>query len=962
MHPAHTLLQYGHVSWTLREARLSAHPRAIAQTVDGYLWLGTGFGLLRFDGIRFVPWSDGASRARGAVGALLASRDGSLWIGTTEGLSRLQAGKLTVITELDGHNVGALLEDRDGTIWAGTNSRSGPAMLCSFRTTDARCEGADGTFGRYISSLHEDSDAGLWLGASNGLWHRPRNGTPKVFQTPDAQHEIHAIIGDNAGLLLSLNREVVRFESGRFDRFAWSSTLPIKPTALLRDRDGTVWIGTQDQGLIRVKNERVERFGRVNGLSSDFVISLFEDHEGNVWVGTTGGLDRFRDMAVIRVATRGIAGGDAAIAVQAGRDGSVWATTVGGLYRWSDDTISRWQSPLSARHGVGALVEDRTRRIWLASPSGLTVLNPSTAKEITVDAPPFRYVHAMAEDNHGGIWISAQGTGLIVFRGPSSSQVFPWAHFGGHEARALAPDASGGMWMGFVEGGVSYFANNRLQRAFTTQNGLSGGAVHALHVGSDALWVATATGLSQVNGDRVLTMGADNGLPCVNVQWTMEDESRNLWLYTDCGLLRISLSQLVDWRKDQRARVEVTSYDIADGVLRYSDLGGYGPKVTRANDGRIWFATYDGVGVLDPKRVPLNGIPPPVHIEQALGDGILYDVGQKQDLPALLRNLRIDYTALSLTAPEKVRFRYRLEGRDRDWIDGGDRRQALYTDLAPGTYRFTVAATNGQGQWNGNHASWDFSIAPSFYQTKSFFALCVAISCLLLYLAYYFRIKALAEQLNLRFEERLDERTRIAQDLHDTLLQGFISCSMQLRLFATQLRDQSLRPKLTRIVERVSSVIEEGRQTVAGLHVPLQEDVETVLLRDCEAFRYSHSTEVHATVIGERRAMRASARDAIYRIGREAVANAFRHSQAKRIEIEIQYASGAFTLCVRDDGCGIEQHVVNEGRAGHWGLQTMRVRAERLEAKLTILSRANSGTEVRLRVPAHVAFESVPWR
>jgi len=965
---AHNLAQHGHTSWTLRGGSLPGYPRAIAQTVDGYLWVGTEFGLARFDGIRFVSWqpTSGPRLSNTVVVALLAATDGTLWVGTNQGLFRLHAGILHPIGELAGRYVGALVQRRDGTVWAGTTATQGTALLCALDQAAARCHGGDGSLGRHILSLYEDQAETLWVGAANGLWRWGPQQPQRMHATPEMSQEIHAIIPARpSSLLVSLSRAVMTFDGSKFRTLPLAQSSDVKPTALLRDRDGGVWIGTQDQGLMRVHEGRVDRLARAGGLSGDFVVNLLEDREGNVWVGTLGGLDRFRDVAAARVSMKLGLASDTVMAVHGSRDGTVWVSTVGGLNRLRGGVATRFPLPTSSdSEGFGSLLEDRRGRLWLSSLKSLSVITPGRTQPERIRGLPTRYVHAMAEDSTGTIWISDQDRGLYSLSNSGVVRLVPWSTFGGGDARALAADERGGLWLGFVKGGLAYFKDGKVMESVDLASQLGAGLVNGLYASSEALWVATQGGLSHLTHGNVTTIRTVRGLPCQAVQWVIEDNSKSLWAHTACGLIRIGRDDIVKWLAAPDSSMPHMLYDTADGVLRYSELGGYGPKVTFV-DGRLWFATYDGVGVVDPNHLPFNELPPPVHIELATADGLTYNTSERSRLPARIRDVRIDYTALSLVAPEKIRFRYKLEPRDREWSDAIGRRQAFYTDLPPGDYRFRVAATNNHGVWNEDGATWDFSIAPTLYQTAEFRVSLVMLAAISVYVSHRVRLRRLAADLNVRFEERLSERTRIARDLHDTLLQGFISSAMQLRLAVSDLADQQVRSKFAHIVDKIYDVVEEGRQTVAGLRAPAPDDLEGALTRDGEYFRGEQTVEIQVAVNGVRRPLRPAIRDAVYQVGREALANSFRHANPKRVEIEFEYSASGLDLHVRDDGCGIESTFIKAGRPGHWGLSGMRDRAEEIGGTLTLLTRARAGTEIKLSVPAELAFtapEPRRWR
>ena len=938
---------------------MPGYPQSIAQTRDGFLWLATDFGLQRFDGVRFTSWEPPAgSSLPGVAVRLLATRDGSLWIGTDRGLARWNDGVLTAYRELDGKFVSALAEDRHGAVWAGTDGGRDNAKLCSIRGDNVDCEGDGGRLGRFVLALHEDAAGELWVGADSGLW-RWGEAAPTQYAVAGPFSTINALVEDGRGaIVVAMARQLARLADATLEPFSVDSGLEeVRPTSLLRDRRGGLWIGTQNNGLLHLHDGRTHRFGRVAGLSGTAVVDIFEDREGNVWVATLGGLDRFRDIAVDRLSTRQGLDNEAVLSVLATSDGGVWMSTLSGLERWSDGVVEGYSLPDPGSNvGVGSLFEDSHGRMWASSLLGLFSFEPG-ARPVRAGLPT-RYVQALAEDAGGTLWVSDQTSGLFGLRGGDDVEVVPWSRFGGEHARALFPDASGGLWLGFVGGGVSRLENGRVQRTYTSADGLGAGDVNNIHADRHgALWVATEGGLSRIAGGRVDTLDVTNGLPCDAVKWSIEDDTGALWLQTNCGLVRVERDELDGWISDPASSVDLVAYDASDGALGYADLGSYGPKVSRAADGRLWFAGFDGVGIIDPRALPSNPVPPPVHVERIVADGVTHAPPAVPRLPARVRDVSIEYTALSLGAPEKVAFRYRLEGRDDDWIEAGNRRQAFYTDLPPGSYRFRVIAANDRGVWNEDGAAWAFSIAPAYYQTNAFRLAVVTSVILGLTLLYRLRLRRVTAQLQARLQERLDERARVAQALHDTLFQGFASSSMLLHAVADEVVDQGARSKLTRVVQRMNRIIDEGRESVSGLRVPDgDDDLESALARDAEHFKGERQIDVRLAVKGKPRPLQPLARDAVYQISREALANTFRHARAKHVEVDVEYSRDELTVRVRDDGRGMAPPIADEGRPGHFGLPGMRERAEQIGAVLRLWSREGAGTEVEIRVPAKTAF------
>jgi ligand-binding sensor domain-containing protein/two-component sensor histidine kinase len=955
--------QYAHTAWTLRDSVFRGSPQAFTQTTDGYVWIGTEFGVLRFDGVRFVPWEPPSPPGlpAGAVASLLATRDGALWIGTITGLARWKNGELRRFAEFDQTYIAALLQDRNGAVWVGTSAGlSGAGRLCIVGD-HVRCEGTNGEFGRFVLSLYEDRVGSLWAGTGAGLWRwKPDRMS---FHVPDLS-EIHAIAEDTDGaLIVAGSRTIRRFAGGKIGAPVAADDGMLKPTTLVRDSRGGVWIGTQDQGLVHIDEGRVDRFNRSDGLSGNFVSHIFEDREGTMWVSTLNGLDRFSARPVAVISSKQGLSTDSVASVLADRTGRVWFGTAGGLNRWTNGRMTAYAyASLSNEDSIGSLFEDRSGRLWVSTPDDLWYLDGDRVSKVAGVGPG--YLHAITEDRSGALWISDQDRGLIRVHDTRPIERIPREALGGRRARTIVADpARDGVWIGFFEGGVAYVQDGRIREAYAVTDGIGNGAVSSLQFSHDgSLWAATEGGLSRLAPGRLATLTVSNGLPCQRVHWAIEDASQSLWLHTVCGLVRIARADVASWIADPRTSISTTVYDEADGVTNYSDIGAYGPKVTRSADGRLWFVVQGGVGVIDPKHVRSNELPPPVHVEQITADGAIYEASPLR-LPPDVRDLRIDYTALSLIVPANVRFRYKLEGRDENWVEAGTRRQAFYSDLPPKQYRFRVIASNNDGVWNTDGDTVEFEILPAFYETNASRIALVILILASLWTAYTVRMQRVRANLNARFEERLGERTRIAQELHDTLLQGFVSTLMQLHLFADEVVDPHARRKLQPLLQRVTDVIEEGRRAVQGLrHHLATEDLDKALVADAEEMRGDQAVEIQLAIIGRPRPLKPLIRDELYRIGREALTNVFKHAHASAISLMIEYSPNRLVLRVRDDGDGIEPKIIESGRLGHWGIQGIRERADSVGAKLTLSSRVKGGTEVEVTVPGHIAFEDATPR
>lgn len=928
---------------------MPGYPRAITQTSDGFLWIATESALVRFDGERFTKWTPPPSSriAQASFATIAASGDGSLWIGSTVGLSRLRGNSFTEFEELSGQFVVTLAVASEGTVWAGTNGGRGNASLCSVALNTVRCHGQIGEFGRFILSLAEDGNGRIWVGASNGLWQIDAE-TQRVLRHDPVSDEIHSIAKDGDHMLVAASRALLQATPKGLRAAQGFRGDRIRPTTMLQDREGGLWVGTQDTGLLRIRNGLIERLDRTTGLSGNFVVSLFEDREGSVWIGTLNGLDRFRDVVAVRVSSTDGLPDDTVVSVLRARSGGIWIGTLRGLHRWREGRVEDprvLRLPESA--SVGSLYEDRLGQLWVSTTAGLYLLERGagpTAKIIEWTT----HVHSMTEDVAGTLWLADQQRGLIAISGGRLRETIPWSQLGGVEALAIAGDPRGGVWLGLSTGGLARVEYGRITARLGVAEGVAPGRVNSLHVSRDGtLWVSAQGGLTRVSRERVETLVPGHGLPCGGVLWVVESRHDALWLSTTCGLITFSRSNFPTLSSSS-ADPPIRLFDASDGVLPYSELGGYGPKATVANDGAVWFATYDGVSFIDEDLVPPARRAPKAMIEQVTADLADYSPGEPLRFGHAVRDLRIAYTGISINAPETVVFRYRLDGRDSDWVDAGHRREAYYTDLAPGEYVFRVVSGVNYGPWSAVSGTLSFTVPRPFYRRTSVAVSLTAVCLLLLYGAYVYRVRRLAKSYQNLLEARLAERSLVAQDLHDTLLQGFISCSMHLRLMVKEIADPAMRAKLDALATRIGAVVEDGRQAIGGLKHNTVDDVSQALAREAAALRGPNKIDVRLTVLGTPVPLLPLVRDAVYRVGREALANAYLHAGPTRVEIEVAYGPSEFRLLVRDNGRGFR---TLEAPSDHWGLRGMHECAEAIGAALEVRSRPSHGTEVVLVVP-----------
>src|SRR5712664_4793331 len=782
--------QYGHAAWRVEDGVFSGAPNAIAQTTDGYLWIGTQAGLMRFDGVRFVSWQppEGKELPSSRINSLLGARDGSLWIGTSMGLARWQNGNLTSYRDAPG-SIMAILEDRAGTIWiARANLSDAKGPLCKVADREVRCFGRDdGIALPYAVTLANDSLGNIWLagGLMVSRWQTSSvdtyvpagldpaeifNGVLSLAGRPDGSLWVGLVHAGKGGGLQQLAQGAWKpFIAPEFD----GSTLEV--TALLLDRDNSLWVGTLNRGIYRIQGNRVDHFRGSDGLSGDAVSvnGLFQDREGNIWIMTSRGIDNFHDIRVASFSTRQGLSADQVNSVLASRDGTVWIGSYNlDVLRSGKITSIQPGTGLPGRE-VTSLLEDRAGRLWVGVDQELSVYERGKFRKIhTRDGSPLGTVRAMTEDVDGSIWVATSGANetrrrllriqdLRIREEISSPQLTA--------TNTLASDPHGGVWLGLSSGGLARYRNGQTE-FFSFNNSPRDGPVHSLLVNSDgSVLAATPSGVVGWRNGRVQRLTVRNGLPCDVIYAVISDRTSTLWLYAACGLIAIPNAELQRWWESPDVMVRSSLLDVFDGAQPMSTP--FRPNASQSPNGRLWFANQNVVQMIDPAHLDGNPILPPVHVEEIIADRRRYAPRDGLRLPALTRDLEIDYTALSFIAPQKVRFRYKLEGHDSEWQDPGTRRQAFYADLRPGNYRFRVIASNNDGVWNEEGTLLDFSIAPAYYQTSWFRLSSVAAFVVLLWCIYRLRVRSIqqrAEQLaliNAKLEAQIAERKQAEEAL-----------------------------------------------------------------------------------------------------------------------------------------------------------------------------------------------------
>jgi signal transduction histidine kinase len=622
---------------------------------------------------------------------------------------------------------------------------------------------------------------------------------------------------------------------------------------------------------------------------------------------------------------------------------------------------------------VTALFLDHARRLWVGLENMLTIYEHGRFRPVRrPDGSPLGGAIAITEDRELNVWVSVGVTApdrkLFRIRDLRVQQEFAPDRV--PLVRRLAADPTGGIWLGFEDGNLGHYQNGKFEIFPLSQERAGELRFPSLTIDADgSAWISTWNGLVRWKSHEMKTLTSRNGLPCNSIVSAIRDDRATLWLYTKCGFVAIADAELEQWWQRPDRTLQIKMLDTFDGAVLPQGPRRLQPGVAKSADGRLWFVSDAFLQMIDPARLKQNRIPPPVYVEGVRADRKEYAVGGIVRLPARSRDIEISYTGLSYSIPQKVRFRYKLEGRDREWQDAGTRRQVSYSDLPPRAYRFRLIASSNDGVWNEAGASLDFSIAPAYYQTAWFRSGVVVAVLALVWAIYMFRVRQLAYQFDARLQERVNERTRIARELHDTLLQSFHGVMFRFQAAANVLPERPLdaKQRLETALTQGSQAIRQGRDAVQGLRdsTMITNDLAVALRALGEELAaiegdaaHGRTATVDVAIQGTPQALRPIIRDDIYRIGSEALRNAFRHARARRIEVEIRYATRQFQLRVRDDGQGINAGPLDAPRAGHFGLPGMRERAEQIGGRVEVWSKAGIGTEVALTIPGATVYAS----
>lgn len=943
--------RFGVDFWREAEGFAQSRVRAIVQTRDGYIWLGTDGGLVRFNGEAFTAFTvqSGALKDN-EVWALQEDDEGGLWIGTYGGgLTLLKNGRFQTFTAANGlpdDVILSLAKDRDGNIWVLTPQGLVSGAHGSFRrvlvgsgTLEPRATAvcastaavivgtrsgiyqiAGGAWERQPPSSEGGMpgnllcahDGSVWIGYSNGLIEQRNAGVSRTFghaqrlggQTSRLYEDPHG------GIWAVQGKDITRLQNGRFEKvLVEGGTTPLGTIyALCMDREGGIWLGLQSNGLARLRTRQLSTVSVDDGLPDERTRAVFQDSRGDIWIGTADGLARYRE---------------------------------GRFTAWTDCDGAHLGD-------VRSIAEDNSGSVWISAGRGLLYFKYGRLKPVPNWHGELE-IEVIYRDAHGHMWIGTDGAGVFEYSGGAFRNYRTGDGLASNHVRAILGDRNGTLWFSTFGAGLSRYSHGAFSTV-ATAGGLAGDRVVAMHEDEEgALWFATRRGLSRLKDGTFFTWTSESGL-FTDFAYSIVDDGRgNFWFSSAQGLFRVSKKELRAFAAGKLKRVVSVAYGERDGMKSRAGNLGNQPVALATRSGQLLFTSMKGLVVVAPERIVPESFIPPIYIESVTLNKKDHPAGGYAQVDAGAGEVEIDYAALAYSAPEKVRFRYILEGFDQDWREVAGRRFAYYANLSPGSYRFRVVAGKVDGVWNKTGATFSFYLKPPFYRT-SLFAGTVALSVLCLAgLFYWLHVRS----LRARYSAVLAERNRISRDIHDTLSQNLAGIALQLDAVHMYLPDvqSDLRARLDEACNLTRYSLAEARRAISDLRSEGLECPELSAALPEIAARVTSAIETRVQVIGSPRKLNPAMERNLLRIVQEALANAVKHSHAQAVDVELSYAPNSVALRVRDDGCGFDPESLSPAGSGHYGLIGMRERAERIGGHLTLHSKPGEGTELLVEVP-----------
>lgn len=967
--PAMPLLSdFNHKAWSALDGA-PVDVMKFAQTPDGWLWIATATGLWRYDGVRFERTEEvyGNPLKSNALMGLATTKDGALIVGyQLGGVTVFRKGYSRTYSDADGLPASGVYHIEpapDGSIWVGTGT--GAARL---PVSGERFEPLGANVHLPAKAVYQflfSRDGTQWLATKEGMFYR-RPGE-QTFSHAWPRMQLYAIGEAPDGTMWAAGgqRYYYRVHTERPDADADNPKPEFKGRGIRFDRDGVMWV-LLNEGVERkldlTSSQPEQVLTPQNGLSGTVPGAIFQDREGNIWVGTATGIDRLRPNRIKTVLSEVPLESPSLIKSPSG---DVWVgDSENDLRSVTPDGKSRIEGPLrmTASHW------GRDGSLWYGYYNGLHRRLPSG--EILTIAPPKglegRQVQAIQSDGKGSLWVSFYSNGLFKLDGSTWIPNGKLKGFPHAMTTSMAMDAQGDISMGHASNEISLVHGDTpgtTIKRFGREDGLEAGNVMVLYRDGEDIWVGGEHGVFLYCKGSFVRLSGARQEAFRGVSGIVRLPDGELWLNGADGIYRIGAAAVAAWIKHSAVKVEFEYFGSQDGLRGHAPQISPTPSLLRSRDGRLWFATSNNVATIDPSQIYRNPVPPPVLIREVLlaGKQLAIDGARELSLPKGSNQIAIPFTALSLSIPERVRFRYRLVGLDKEWQDPGLRREAYYTNLAPGHYRFEVNAANEDGVWNTEGAALEIDIQPAFVQTSWFLLIMILAVALLGYAVYMLPVRVITRRLQEGFQARIAERSRIARALHDTLLQSVQGLIMTFQMHANRCaRDSDERRRLEQTLDFAEQLLVEGRDQIMDLRASCAPGDLILALEQFGKGLAEHRPHLFtATMHGRPRKLRPKVYEEIYAIAKEALFNASRYAEAKHIWLELSYEARGFTMRIRDDGRGLGEDVIKDGqRAGHWGLVGMRERADGLGGQLSIVSELGKGTEIAVTLPSKMAYAS----
>jgi len=982
LNPAKNLRQYVLRTWTSEQGLPQNSIRPMLQTRDGFLWIGTRGGLARFDGVAFVIYKANTPNSvpSDAITGLAEDRDGSLWISSAGGLTRYRDGYFHNYSRGDGlpdNSIWRIAADPAGGVWAVTRHSD---LFHFDGTSTRRYRTPIPALPEEVNALLEDTKGTLWIATFQGLFGLRHDGSFTYFTHRNglAGDSILALALDHQGQLWSAGAGgVSRYTSSRFVPIAVpglnaATLLAFDPNA----KDDTIWTGSTDQGLFRLTPQGIQRMRAVQGLTSDELWLIYFSRDGSLWLGAENGLNQLSDGAVTSYGI-GEAIPKTTLGLQrsAGPNGELWFghgnyqvyERDGKLFPMastSKSAIREIPKPAAARDSIpnpGAIsIWSRSnyrnsRGLVLTDGRGNAVLSDGTHEQ-ALPTIPWNSVGSMLIDRNGIIWVAGSEIGVRAYSAHRSPQSYTRINgLDDNNVGALAEDAAGNIWVGTISG------LNLIHHGIVTHIVSCADITSILPSSDGSIWAGSVFGLIYVpaahSPARIFT--TQDNLPTSDIEGVAEDTQGHLWLGTPQGIMRVDKADLLaPGGKNPSAPVV---FGIGDGSRNAQIRSN---SVFSSRRGDIWFITLEDLATIDPLGIQIKPLAP-IIIDRV-------DIDEQKTafapisslaIPAGRHRLIIRYTLPEFRIPRRIHFHYRLEGWDKNWIDADTLRDANYTGIPPGHYTFRVANSDGYGNWSPIEGVLPLIVTPYFYQTGWFLTLVALFVALCIWQLHRIRVAQVSARMNLRMQERLQERTRIARELHDTLLQGMLGISMEMYAASQQVFAQtSVSSMFGHASQRLREIAEQSRRAVENLRSPsiVPDPLESMLALALREMNIPPGVQAQINSVGTHLNLRPPVQSEIEQIAREAVSNAIQHSGANMIRLDIMYQPAHFFMSVTDDGCGIDPKTQELGRPGHWGIAGMRERAKSIGGRLRILPHIPRGTVVEISLRAAVAYTAPP--